>query len=249
MVFAPVKFDSKTIGGNGVSNRSKMRPVFPEYVPPTSTDQRIEALRVVAIQSEDVMAMCYEAIYKNRDERGRVIISKSMVDAYNAAVAAWTGVVNKLAEIEAENRRWVAEKALEVEQEALRRKIVVDLTTQYGQHGPQYDLLVGLAASVRARMFTLEGLLTTESRAEYESLSKLFVQTVGQLQKYTETTKSESYSKDLNQVMMVVMNIVGKHLDHDPSALERITREVEQRVIEGDGVVVLPALGDGEENG
>ena len=132
--------------------------------------------------------------------------------------------------LEAENRR----KDFDNSRDSILEKknqVMDDLLAQYGDHGPQYQLLVDLAASTKTRM---DMLLTAskEDNTQYLELARMFVQTINQLQKYTEASRSisESVSRELNEVMNLVMMVVSRELEHEPSTFKRIMLSVRKMV-------------------
>lgn len=69
-----------------------------------------------------------------------------------------------------------------------------ELREHYGSEGPQYEMLVERVAALDTRLRQIEASERDDSEGEYRSLSELHLRYLAQLQKHTESTKSESYA-------------------------------------------------------
>lgn len=230
------------------------RPVStkpPDYSPKPTALSKSKELQDAVDAARDVMDACYEQVFSSKGPDGRAIPLKTDVDKWTAASKAWTDLLDKLTVAEAEDSRKTEVERGSSDEFARRKKAISDeLMTQYGDHGPQYRLLVDMVASKKVRMEVME-MLGHYNRPEYDALSKLIRDDVGQLQKYTEASKSisASYTKDLNEVMAMVMGAVEVELEHQPTAFQRILVRVQRMIESSSGPMLLapPTVVEGKD--
>jgi hypothetical protein len=125
-------------------------------------------------------------------------------------------------------RRWyeIQQQATQLEAETRRRQIenlqnfqlryqqtYAELVESYGDLGPQYRLLTERLASLDARIAAMDQSQRDLSPAEIDTLNKLHLSFVNQLQRYTEATKSEVLNKQtqdvVNQILIIVEHRVS----------------------------------------
>lgn len=127
--------------------------------------------------------------------------------AYQHLLACRAGVQQAIAQIEAYDRRARDELSRQMREKALRKT----LTQQYGDLGPQYNLIVDRLIAV---VLQAESLEANPHIFDPEEHSKLVYQTkalVDQLQKHTETTKTEALiSKRVEQQAYRIVEIIER---------------------------------------
>lgn len=113
------------------------------------------------------------------------------------------------------------------------------LMAQYGALGPQYALLVDqlAAAQVRTEQLRATSDITSD---EYARNVQLVINLTAQLQRHTESQKTEQVSGQINAAMMAVLHIVERNLGDNPRALTNIVHDV-KRLVEGTATEVIAA--------
>jgi hypothetical protein len=131
--------------------------------------------------------------------------------------------------IRAAYRRWdeIADRA-QAQSESLRRKTLelptspefvaayehtlAQLKGQFREGGPHYDLLCERVAGLHVRLKQMETSGRSYSAAEHSQLNGQLLSYINQLQKYTEAMKSESISRESQQVAEAILGLVQKHV-------------------------------------
>ncbi len=172
---------------------------------------------------EDRFRLRLDAAQQQR-ERASDILRAVQAEADNPTFSVTDGYLTRLANasrifdaacrsetrLEDEARRRLLEMpsgpAAVAEIDARQRKLM----EEYGDLGPQYELLckqlAGLDYQRDMQMRSGRDVPTDE----IVRLNDAIIRTIGQLQKYTESTKSESLSKDRNQLALALLDIGEK---------------------------------------
>jgi hypothetical protein len=199
---------------------------------PEQLKARVEELRGAVSQAKDVMDSVYEDTQLVHPKLGRPSPKSGTVARWKSSVSTWQSLRDELAVTEDELRR-MGHSPLPAVMLGRKNRIVSDLTGQYGDHGPQYSLLVDMVASKKIRLEMLER--SASFGTEYDSLSKGIRDDIAQLQRYTEATKSEAIHKEVNEVGSIILGITERHLADQPGLFKRIVSDVVRAIESGGG--------------
>jgi len=196
---------------------------------------RLEELKAGAARAKDVMDSVYEHAQEIDERKGRAEPDARTVKKWRDAVETWTKLNDLLVQAEDEYRR-VGRHPLPVVVMGRKKKIVEDLQRQYGDHGPQYQMLVEMVASKKIRLESMDeaGIYGVE----YDGLARALREDIGQLQRYTEATKSEAIHKEVNEVGALILGMVDRYLHDQPTLFRTIVQAV-RRAIESGGAGIL----------
>lgn len=115
----------------------------------------------------------------------------------------------------------------EVQIKALKERLL----DEYGGRGPQYELLCEMLADLSYQRQQSRGSGRDVSIQEMVALNQAVINTIGQLQKYTESTKSESLSKDRNELGAALMAVIESLVrPSQPQLWTKILSEVKHRL-------------------
>jgi hypothetical protein len=93
------------------------------------------------------------------------------------------------------------------------QETAADLRAQYGDRGPQYELLIRRLAAANTRIERAEEEEDGTTLQTYARLQRDVLDAVGQLQRYTESEKREVTSPEIEQAVFATLRIVGAHLE------------------------------------
>lgn len=121
-------------------------------------------------------------------------------------VLRWQSAVN---DAESEYRKVLLERQTD---EAIARIEIVyqEYLSQYSGLGPQYEHLCKQAAIITVRMEQMQSSGRLVPLDEFAKMEDTYIKVVGQLQKYTESTKSESISKETVAMVKAMLRVVGE---------------------------------------
>lgn len=123
-------------------------------------------------------------------------------------------------------RRWseIADQAQSLSEQLRRKKLelpenlnaeyaatLADLLAQF-DGGPHYRLLCERVAALQTRLRQMETSGRSYSAQEHSTLNSQLLSYVNQLQKYTESMKTESISKESQAVAEAILALVERHL-------------------------------------
>jgi hypothetical protein len=135
------------------------------------------------------------------------VVLTGLWKTYSAALADLTA-------LEASARKLLLEDANSPEFLKMVDEIAVALKNQYDGLGPQYEILCHTLALLSARV---QAMLHSGRDVPFEEFAKvtaLQIQTTAQIQKHTETTKSEAVTQEIRamaqRMMEIVYNEIGK---------------------------------------
>lgn len=136
------------------------------------------------------------------EERGEVWTK--MFVSLSTQVRVWDGEVAKA---EDTLRQMVLERQTE-EIRAEGEAVYQDLISQYDGLGPHYNALCRRVAELHVRIEQANRSGRIVSSDEFTRMSDAYLRAVNQLQKYTETTKSESVSKETQEIVKAALRVV-----------------------------------------
>ena len=93
---------------------------------------------------------------------------------------------------------------------ATRDQWIARLTEQYGQRGPQYDILIARAAEAEARAEQLAHSGRSVEVAEWRQSSRAVLDCVQALQRYTEAEKKEQIQKAEHKAIVWVLELAER---------------------------------------
>lgn len=168
----------------------------------------------------------------------RPVATKDDVAQYNTALNAWTNLQTKIAEAEADTRRRTFEQGNQDRWGDRYQEIFAGIMANYQGLGPQYEVLVSQLARQQVRVERAEASGRDVPLEETNESTKLTIALVGQLQKYTEATKSEAIRQEQQDAIMAVLRIVEGELSDYPNLWQRVAQRVHRLVT---GAVPLPS--------
>jgi hypothetical protein len=204
-------------------------------------EDELRDLQTQLERATDVLDAAYDQTQSARDpDTDKPILTKSDTEKYKMALAAWSDIKDRLNAARERIRRRRIE--LQAPRDAIERKekIVAELTRQYGDLGPQYRLLVEMAASIKLRIEMMEVSGRDYTSSEFEALAKLFLNYVGQMQKYTEATKSESITKEVNEFGVVFMGFVDQIFGDQPTRVKELVKRMKMAIETGGTGLLAP---------
>jgi flagellar hook-basal body complex protein FliE len=143
-------------------------------------------------------------------------------------------------------RRWydAQHQAVVLEAETRRRKLESlglylrqfeqtrdSLLAEYGDLGPHYRILVDRMAAVDTRIHIMERSGRDVDPGEFSELHKTHLSYVNQLQKYTESQKSETLTKQTQDTVSAVMVIIEHRIaNQNPQLWREIVGDVRKAI-------------------
>lgn len=121
--------------------------------------------------------------------------------------------------------------------EQAREKAFKAIFKDYNGKGQAYRLLCQRAASAWATLEQLEASGILPGNPEHSKVNGDFLAIIAQIQKYTETLKSEIQETKLHDFGDRILKIVERNLQNQPVVMKRILAEVE-----GEPIDVTPRL-------
>jgi|SRR5215467_650223 len=120
-------------------------------------------------------------------------------------------------------RRWfeISQQAVDLSEKVRKAKLEVlvdnskliqSLKDQFDGGGPHYDLLCERVAGLHSRLRAMEASGRDFTPSEHAQLNNQLLGYINQLQKYTESMKSESISRETREAVEEVLRIVERHL-------------------------------------
>lgn len=105
---------------------------------------------------------------------------------------------------------------------------------EYHGKGEAYRLLCLRAASAWATLERLEAAGVLPGQAEHSKVNAEFLALVSQIQKHTESIKTEVQETRLHEFGDKILKVVERHLQNQPLVMKRILADIEGDVIEGE---------------
>lgn len=153
------------------------------------------------------------------------------------------GLENARRNIRNAYRRWseIADQAQSLSESLRRKKLELPDTDAFQRDyqallasllqqfdgGPHYELLCQRVAALQVRLRQMETSGRSYSAQEHSTLNSQLLSYVNQLQKYTESMKTESISKESQAVAEAILGLVEKHLSaSQPDLWNAIMRDV-----------------------
>jgi len=120
-------------------------------------------------------------------------------------------------------RRWfeISQQAADLSEKVRKAKLetaadnsqlIESLKAQFDGGGPHYNLLCERVAGLHTRLKAMETSGRDFSPSEHATLNNQLLGYINQLQKYTESMKSESISRETRDAVEEVLRIVERHL-------------------------------------
>lgn len=158
-------------------------------------------------------------------------ISEAYIIKLDRAQRAYDASCKRLESLEDQARKHLLEKssgpAAQAEIAAIKQRLI----DEYGGRGPQYEILCGMLADLEYQRAQTRSSGRDVVITEVVALNQAVLSTINQLQKFTESTKSESLSKDRNELGVALMTIMEKHfLATQPQLWAKALAEVKQRL-------------------
>lgn len=128
--------------------------------------------------------------------------------ALSGQVLRWQSA---LGEAEDHLRQLILERQTE-EARQQAEALYTDLIEQYGGMGKQYELLCKRLAEITVKIEQANASGRLVSAEEFSKLYDMHIKAVGQLQKYTEATKSETLTKETREYLTALLRVMEPHL-------------------------------------
>ncbi len=133
----------------------------------------------------------------------------------------------RLEDIAADDGEWVQRAADLTEQ----------LSEEYGQRGPQYDILVRRLVFAEVSVEQLEKSGRNFETGEYRNANRAVLEATQALQKYTESQKSEVVQKAQQTAMLMIMEVAERVIAPKyPEAWAMVVDEIERLLPAGSTV-------------
>lgn len=164
-------------------------------------------------------------------EKPDFAVSEAYLQKLDRAQRVYDSACKRLEALEDQARARLLEKSsgpAALADIAARRQRLLD---EYGDRGPQYEILCGMLADLEYQRSQSRTSGRNVEITEIVSLNDAVIRTIHQLQRFTETTKSESFSKNMNDMGYALMTIVEKHFGaSQPNQFRAMLAEVKQRL-------------------
>lgn len=142
------------------------------------------------------------------------------------AYRRWSEIADQATSLGEQLRRKQLEIPDSPSMQAEYERMLSDLLQQF-DGGPHYRLLCERVAGLHVRLKSMEASGRSYSPSEHHSLNGQLLSYVNQLQKYTETMKSENITKESQAVAEAILGLVEKHLaTSQPDLWHAIMRDV-----------------------
>lgn len=115
------------------------------------------------------------------------------------------------------------------------RELQEHFTDQYGDRGPQYEVLIRRLVFAEISVEQLEKSGRNFDTGEWRGANKAVLDAIQALQKYTESQKSEMIQTAQQRAMLVIMEIAERVIAPKyPEAWARVVEEIERQLPAGD---------------
>lgn len=187
------------------------QPPHPAVLDDPSLDPR-ERLRLVLealARSHDEWDECQRVaddIDPTDDPENLALARRTIRDAYRR----WFEISNQAAELAEKVRRSSMELHTSAYWQQTHDALLVQLKEQF-DGGPHYELLCERVAGLHVRLQQMESSGRDFTANEHATLNNQLLAYVNQLQKYTEAMKSESISREAQNVAEEILQLVERH--------------------------------------
>lgn len=190
---------------------------------------RLEQLLVQEQVTHDMLLEAQEAVEDAGPGRTAQDIMR-----YKTALTAWTEARKETENAEKVARRYHLEAYRDPEAEAEYQALLKKYIKHYGDR-PPYDILCERIAGFTVRLRQMEASGRDVDSGEYVEVLKAHASAVNQLQKYTESVKTEVIKPELQKAIIAVLKLVEHHVaTKHPDTWKAIALEVETVVRELD---------------
>lgn len=191
-------------------------------------DLTMEALEPARPQS--VISQTDNPFADETDSMG-VIAAKATYESYSIALKTFGDISEKLLEAEQRLRQRHLEQARDDEYHRRVDEVHLSIWEQYRGLGPQYELLCrDVAEAWVAYEYALKSgrTLTQEERAQLQTAYRT---AISMLQKYTETSKSESINQETQKVVVAALSLIEEMVaPTQPQLWDAIVRRMQTRL-------------------
>jgi hypothetical protein len=150
---------------------------------------------------------------------------------YEYALAAYDRQCDRVAAAEAQLRR--LEVLRDQAEYWTRRRAELDTAfrAQYGNRGPQYEVLIKRVVYAEVRAEMLEATGQAVDTIEWRRASQSVLDAIAALQKYTEGQKTEVIQKKQQEAILVVLGIAERIVaPRQPGLWARVVDEIERQL-------------------
>ena len=165
-----------------------------------------------------------------RDIRAKPARYQALCQSYDrqyASVCKAEEAVIRLEDVDADDGYW----ALRAEE------LARDLSEEYGQRGPQYDILIRRLVFAEVSVEQLEKSGRNFDTGEYRNANRAVLEATQALQKYTESQKSEVVQKAQQNAMLLIMEVAERVIAPKyPEAWAMVVDEIERLLPAGSPV-------------
>lgn len=200
---------------------------------PTSPLSRLRELK-------DILADVHSALSKHAQMVGSAkAVGAADAETLRKLISSYQDTLAQLTEIDAQARKSLYESTNTPGFQRHVDEITAALLERYADLGPQYQLMCRSLAVVSAQ---IEQRVASDRQVPTEELAKLHeLQTklTAQMQRHTESTKSESFTQERSQIVVRVMEIVYNRLASQPELARDVVVAVMNQV--GGDPAALPS--------
>ncbi len=187
-------------------------------------DKRLRDLLAVQAQARDILDLSYQAA-ESPDSNA------SEVARYKKALEAWTEVSAQVEVTEGKYRKAALETQNIQKWQTRFQEVSHSLLKEYGNLGPQYEILVAELARTVIKREQLDNSGREVSHEEWTKISSQIKDLTNQLQRYTEAVKTEVIKTATQDAILKTLEVVERALSDHPHLWASVVSEVRTAVI------------------
>lgn len=150
---------------------------------------------------------------------------------YQVAVQSLRQIDDQIRQVTMDIARRYAEQMARAKWRDRLEEVRTALLTRYRVRGPQYEVLANQLAMAEVKMEMLAESPTPEDPREYATLATIVRTLTNQLQKYTESIKTEVIREEVNEAVVKVLTLVEHHVaPENPQMWKRLVDDIERRM-------------------
>ena len=193
--------------------------------------QRLRDLQEVRAHAKDVLSASAQEL---RGDAEGDVPSAAATERYNKLWKHFLEIEKEIAELADVVRKEEMERSgarASKEWRERRETLYQNFLEQYDSLGPVYETLCAQLADVRVRIEQSQVSGRNVPIEEFTKMNQAQIQIIGQLQKYTEATKSESISKEAQELAKHILEIVEQEIAQEsPHLWQRIVQALRKKI-------------------
>lgn len=190
---------------------------------PTPASDSLEAVYDKIRETRELMDVLKERIDHGQERAGDLQNWTKLNQRYESLVTYYRA---QMADQEKRSSEQTVAEFWDKERERLERKLL----RQYGGKGEQYQVLCSALAPLATKLQQSYSGGIYLSTNEQNQIATTIQALIAQLQRHTESTKTETYA-ETKQAILGVLNIVERHLPGQTRTMEGIVGEVKRAIL------------------